>query len=221
MRAPAAVGERWIVFALYFLLLAGGLWHALGWFQTAMRALAGAMLAGIALLLALDMARRVEDKRRFALWALLVLAGGFGAEAAGVATGRIFGHYSYSGLLGPKWLDVPLAIAPAWLAIQISSLAVAQRTLRRETAHRIWLTALLMVLFDAVMEPAAVKLGYWTWAGGGVPLRNALAWGLFGLLFSACARILGLLHTRMSTLGMHAYAAQMGYFCLALLNINL
>ena len=39
---------------------------------------------------------------------------GFAAELAGVATGRPFGHYTYSGQLGPRVGGVPVAAAGAW-----------------------------------------------------------------------------------------------------------
>ncbi|MGL6269759.1 MAG: carotenoid biosynthesis protein [Chitinophagaceae bacterium] len=37
--------------------------------------------------------------------------------------------------------------------------------------------ALLAVFFDWVMEPVAVRLGFWTWAGDGkIPILNYLSW---------------------------------------------
>ena len=41
-----------------------------------------------------------------------------------------------------------------------------------------------MVCFDLLMEPAAVKLDYWTWLNGHIHLRNYLVW--FGLEFHLC-----------------------------------
>jgi len=41
-------------------------------------------------------------------------------------------------------------------------------------------TATLATILDWLMEPAAIKLGFWKWAGyGGVPLYNYLCW--FGI----------------------------------------
>jgi putative membrane protein len=44
--------------------------------------------------------------------------------------------------------------------------------------------ALLATFFDWVMEPIAVKLGYWQWLGdGSIPLLNYLSWfGISALL---------------------------------------
>jgi putative membrane protein len=36
--------------------------------------------------------------------------------------------------------------------------------------------AMLAVLFDWILEPVAIKLGYWTWKGTDVPLYNYLSW---------------------------------------------
>jgi uncharacterized membrane protein len=44
--------------------------------------------------------------------------------------------------------------------------------------------ALLMVIFDWCMEPAAMKLGYWTWRDGNLLLRNYLAWFIWGFMLS-------------------------------------
>ena len=38
--------------------------------------------------------------------------------------------------------------------------------------------ALLTVFFDWVMEPVAVKLGFWQWEGGVIPFFNYLCWFL-------------------------------------------
>ena len=43
--------------------------------------------------------------------------------------------------------------------------------------------ATLAVLFDWLMEPAAVKLGYWKWLGNGeIPLYNYMCWFVISML---------------------------------------
>jgi putative membrane protein len=39
--------------------------------------------------------------------------------------------------------------------------------------------ALIATIFDWIMEPAAVTLGFWSWEGGLIPLLNYLTW--FGI----------------------------------------
>jgi putative membrane protein len=52
-------------------------------------------------------------------------------------------------------------------------------------------SALLAVIFDWVMEPVAVKLGFWTWAGDGqIPLLNYLSWFFICTLLLSILRIL-------------------------------
>jgi putative membrane protein len=41
-----------------------------------------------------------------------------------------------------------------------------------------------MTFFDYLMEPAAIKLGYWVWQGSVIPFQNYLAWFVLGLLFA-------------------------------------
>ena len=49
------------------------------------------------------------------------------------------------------------------------------------------LTATLAVIFDIILEPVAVKLNYWTWENGIIPLRNYFAWFAIGFSFSLLA----------------------------------
>ena len=46
--------------------------------------------------------------------------------------------------------------------------------------------ATLAVFFDWLMEPVAVKLGYWAWNGdGSIPMFNYLCWFIVSLLLLA------------------------------------
>ena len=38
------------------------------------------------------------------------------------------------------------------------------------------LAAILMVLFDYILEPVAVKLDYWHWTEGQIPAYNFICW---------------------------------------------
>jgi putative membrane protein len=41
---------------------------------------------------------------------------------------------------------------------------------------------LLATLFDWFLEPAAVKLGYWTWLQGSIPIFNYVCWFIISAL---------------------------------------
>ena len=121
------------------------------------------------------------DGRRFALWAAGAYALTFAAEAVGVATGAVFGEYVYGPTLGWKVWDVPVIIAFNWVMVVNGAICIAGRilSLRAEPGRRIALPLLagaIAAAFDWVMEPVAIRLDYWTWAGGSIPLQNYAAW---------------------------------------------
>jgi putative membrane protein len=215
---------------LYVFLLAGGLWHVLGVLQREMRLLATPMIVMLCLLLCFEYLRQLRvdaassnrASQRFVLWSVFVLIGGFCIELAGVKTGIIFGPYFYGATLQPTLWEIPLASGFAWLGMIISAAVISQRLLPARFARRPFLIAasiaILMVIFDMFMEPAAMKLGYWTWHDGIVPWRNYLAWFVFGFILSYIGLRLGLLMEKSSSLAVHAYVAQLGYFMLVKLS---
>jgi putative membrane protein len=51
--------------------------------------------------------------------------------------------------------------------------------------------ATLAVFFDWVMEPAAVKLGFWQWGGNGsIPSFNYVCWLGISMLLLTCFHVL-------------------------------
>ncbi|NLP10883.1 carotenoid biosynthesis protein [bacterium] len=212
--------------SLYLLLCAGGLWHVLGWFQPLMRALAAPMLFSLAVLLFLACARRkgVADSSRWALFSIGVIVSAFFLEWFGVHSGKVFGPYAYGQVLQPQLLGVPVVIGCAWLTMILSSAGVMEWLVRRfgrtgpalfrSAGGQVILIALLMVFFDWVMEPAAVKLDYWRWLEEEIPLQNYSAWIIFSLLYAAAALRLGLLKGGCPALARHVWAAQVIYFLL-------
>jgi uncharacterized membrane protein len=109
---------------------------------------------------------------------------GFAAEVAGVATGRPFGHYSYSGKLGPRVGGVPLLAAAAWAMMARPSWVVAGLIAGRRRALRVVLAAAALTAWDVFLDPRMVREGYWTWPGGGryegIPASNFLGWFVTG-----------------------------------------
>lgn len=212
--------EKIELFLLYLLLVAGGFWHLLGWFQSLMRWLAGPLLMVLALLLWWKL-YKTNSKRivRVFLWGVVVLVGGFLFEAIGVKTGWIFGDYAYGDVLQPQIRGVPVAIGFAWLGIQISALGMAQWLVRKSVSVYLLavVTAFLMVLFDILMEPSAIYLGYWTWSGGHPPLQNYIGWFSIGLIFSMLGARFRLFNKTLPPFVRHAYIAQSIYFFLILI----
>ena len=108
---------------------------------------------------------------------------GFAAELAGVATGRPFGHYSYSSQLGRKVGGVPLAAAAAWAMMARPSWVVAGLLTRRRAA-RVALAAAALTAWDVFLDPRMAREGYWSWPDGGryegIPASNFAGWLVTG-----------------------------------------
>lgn len=103
------------------------------------------------------------------------------AEIIGVNTGVIFGNYWYGENLGIKVWGVPLLIGVNWaiLTFIIGSLS-AKITNNRFIA--IGLGAIIMVLFDFIIEPSAPKFDFWYWENEMIPLKNYIDWLLIALI---------------------------------------
>jgi putative membrane protein len=114
---------------------------------------------------------------------------GFATELAGVATGKPFGHYTYSSLLGRKVGGVPVAAAAAWAMMARPAWVVAGLITRRRNL-RVVTAAGALTAWDVFLDPRMAREGYWTWPGGGryegIPASNFAGWlvtgaGVFGL----------------------------------------
>ena len=132
-------------------------------------------------MLATSLARGAPAARR----SLAAGAVGFGAELVGVATGRPFGHYSYSERLGPRVRGVPLLAAAAWAMMARPAWAVARADRAPPRAARVPLAAGALTAWDVYLDPRMVREGYWSWPGGGryegVPASNFAGWFVTGL----------------------------------------
>jgi uncharacterized membrane protein len=118
--------------------------------------------------------------------------GGLAAEAVGVATGRPFGHYAYTGTLGPELLGVPVAVPLAWVMMAWPALVVARTLVVRGPAVAV-VGAAALTAWDVFLDPQMVAAGHWTWfdtAPGlplipGIPLTNYLGWLLVSTVIMA------------------------------------
>jgi len=120
-------------------------------------------------------------------------------EIVGTSTGWLFGNYTYGKTLGPVIMDVPYIIGINWFIIIYCCGVCVQMLLTRLVAKlsqemgrstkSIKLLSIvvdgatLAVFFDWLMEPVAVKLGYWHWLGDGeIPLYNYFCWFVLSML---------------------------------------
>jgi putative membrane protein len=145
---------------------------------------------------------QTEKNKWFWLFAAVVFIVGFAVEVIGVNTGLLFGNYSYGEVLGIQWQKVPLIIGFNWfivvyccgvsihtfLARMINQLAATtkQPPMILKAMSVITDGATLAVLFDWLIEPVAVKLGYWQWLGDGhIPTYNYISWAVTSALLLA------------------------------------
>ena len=134
-----------------------------------------------------------EKNKYFLLFLMACFCVGIAVEIIGIKTALLFGDYTYGNVLGYKVQDVPLLIGVNWFIIIYCSgisihifLMKAINRISADTGKKPMVLkalsviidgATLAVFFDWLMEPVAVKLGYWTWNGdGAIPLFNYISW---------------------------------------------
>jgi uncharacterized membrane protein len=112
-------------------------------------------------------------------------------EQISIITGFPFGHYYYTGQLGPKILFVPIIIMPAYfgtayLAWTLSHILLDVYDSKIKVFHTVAIplvASFIMVMWDVCMDPyMATILNNWIWIKGGgfygVPFTNFLGWYL-------------------------------------------
>lgn len=115
------------------------------------------------------------------IFMLFSAAVGFAAEWIGVNTGFLFGEYTYGHHFGIKAGNVPLLIGALWFTTVYSGIQIVrwweEKTGREYKSGVTALSAAALITgYDVILEPAAIKLGYWSWEGGTVPLFNYFSW---------------------------------------------
>ena len=191
----------WIGGAATFFFSLGLLWHILPFTTALVRPLTPYMLLVFGVLVLAPFI--TMEGYRMLLWSVMSYVAGFALEAAGVATGAIFGPYEYSSVLGKNIFRVPPIIGFNWIVVIAGCAALAaflidrsrlafliaaqgKEAAPRKRLHGIRrilavavLAGILSAAFDWVMEPAAIALGYWNWLVPEIPLRNYMTWFLF------------------------------------------
>ena len=116
-------------------------------------------------------------------------------ETAAVLTGFPYGHFGYSDLLGYRLFGyVPWTVSLAWTPLVLAAYSIGARMFEKQLSaisfepsariRRVAITAMTLVVFDLVLDPGAVRLGFWQYEGGGffygVPLSNFMGWLITG-----------------------------------------
>lgn len=153
------------------------------------------------LLLSLGLLVYTQENKNWAFYALFLLCFvvGIAVEVIGTSTGTLFGEYEYGTVLGPGIRNVPFIIGVNWFIIIYccgvsihGMLSKFSQALSEQTGGNVKAIkalsvivdgATLAVFFDWIMEPVAVKLGYWTWLGNGeIPFYNYVCWFVVSML---------------------------------------
>lgn len=119
--------------------------------------------------------------RRKGFMALLCFgAYGLLIESLALAYGFPYGHFTYTDVLGTKLFGLtPWTVAFAYPPILLIAYAYARR-LSNKTSAVLPLTAIFATAIDTVLDPAAVRLGFWYWDNPGiyygVPFINFAGW---------------------------------------------
>lgn len=141
--------------------------------------------------------------KNYILYFLIAFVVGMTTEIIGVNTGLLFGNYQYGQVLGPKIAGVPLLIGLNWFVILFCSGAIITQCLdlvKNNLKIKIGATAssFFIVLggafiatgFDFILEPVAVKLQFWSWSNGHIPLFNYTCWFMISATLLGINRLL-------------------------------
>ncbi len=118
------------------------------------------------------------------VYSLIAFLIGYGSELIGVHTGALFGNYWYGANLGLKLMEVPLIIGINWGVLAITSASLTQKFVDN-IFLKIGINSLLMVFFDFIMEPVAMKSDFWSWENDVIPIYNYVCWFFVALILQA------------------------------------
>lgn len=127
--------------------------------------------------------------RGIVVFAALCLGVGNAFENLGILTGFPFGRYSFTEVMGPRILNVPILLGLAYLGMGYLSWTLASLIVKDGRVFAVPLLAsCIMVAWDLSMEPvwATMVHGWNWWKGGpyfGVPVSNFLGWYLTVYVF--------------------------------------
>jgi putative membrane protein len=130
-----------------------------------------------------------HSDKRIILWCVGTYFVTFLLEVIGVKTGLIFGGYNYGDVLGFKILDTPLIIGLNWMFIILGVVLLVDKFFENVIVS-VFFTGFIAVLFDYILEPVAINLGYWNWDNIEVPFQNYVAWFIIAVLAAVFFKLL-------------------------------
>ncbi|MBK9736414.1 MAG: carotenoid biosynthesis protein [Saprospiraceae bacterium] len=130
---------------------------------------------------------KTPSKKAIIIYGILGFFTGLLTEMIGVNTSLLFGNYSYGPPFGFKVLGVPILIGLLWVVTvygvgHLTNWFFNQFIIYKSDHYgfkfiKIIFAALLVTMYDFVLEPGAITLGYWYWLpDGAVPMFNYVCW---------------------------------------------
>lgn len=115
---------------------------------------------------------------KFWLWIIAAYAIGTLVEYLGVQYGFLFGSYEYGPNMEPTLLGTPVIIGINWILVSYCFTFVLAKLLfnRVKMVVLAIISAVFMTAFDVLIEPVAIALDFWSWAGVSVPWTNYTGW---------------------------------------------
>jgi putative membrane protein len=127
--------------------------------------------------------------RRAAAALLALVAYAYAVEFVGATTGVPYGEFSYEVALGPMIFDtIPIGLPVFFVPLALNSYLLCALFLGDRADNpflRLPFVAATVVAVDLVLDPAAVALGFWEYAGSGyygVPASNYAGWVLSAIV---------------------------------------
>jgi bisanhydrobacterioruberin hydratase len=136
----------------------------------------------------------VQPKKNMAffLFAGICFLVGMSTEMIGTNTGKLFGNYKYTNVMGTGLNNVPFLIGVNWFVVVFCSCNITHalnnwiedKYLQRgviinptlQKFSFVFDAALLATLYDVALEPIAINLNFWQWQGNTVPFFNYACW---------------------------------------------
>ena len=123
----------------------------------------------------------VLRQKKFIGLLLLIVLGlyAIGIETLAIKTGSLYGNFSYTDILGAKVFGTtPWIVALAYPPVLLVAFWFASKFTR--SFGRVFIASIFATIIDLVLDPATVKLQFWTWdtpgAFYGVPWTNFVGW---------------------------------------------
>jgi len=106
-------------------------------------------------------------------------------EYYSIITGIPYGKFSYTSNVGLKIADtVPWSISFAWVPLLLGSFLISIKSFHKKPFKLIFLSAIILVVTDFILDPGAVSLSMWIWVDQSflykIPLSNYFGWFISG-----------------------------------------